>query len=553
MKRRIKNIFMILAVFSLLFSLVGCGNADTEDVAGEESSTSGQKVEVLKIGTTKAHSTFNPIDQGSAYGKMCYNFFVQANLLILDKNTELQPGFIQSWEINEDNTEVIFTIPANAYWHDGEKATIDDAIFSLNYMKEKGWWKNYEFESVEAIDETSFKLTLSEGKVYPLLNAIASYMAYVLPEHIWGDIEVTEAKKYAGEDAVIGCGPYKFVSYDEDAQISYYEAVDNYWGEKITIEKVEVKTYDSYDSELMALKNEDIDSIYNYCAPIPATLISAVEGEENVDIGMSDNLGNYQIVFGFNESPTDDLEFRQAVSYALDYELLAMVIGGDYGEIAGKGVIAPRNKGYDKSISLNKIDVELAKQILDNAGYVDVDGDSYRELPSGEQMDVMITPKNSTTEAELYNRIAEIIVQNLDVIGIKTSTDEESARNKDVWTEHVITNHDYEICLGKSSTGVAKYETSAYYMVPKPYSNWGSCNNEEFLVAYGALDSISNQADYEEVVQNLQNVINEEVIGIALAWDKAFFPYRTDKYEGWINYPAWGVINPDTWFNLYQK
>ena len=43
----------------------------------------------------------------------------------------------------------------------------------------------------------------------------------------------------------------------------------------------------------------------------------------------------------------------------------------------------------------------------------------------------------------------------------------------------------------------------------------------------------------------------EEVIGIALCWDTAYYPYRTDKYEGWTNFPGWGVINCETWYNLH--
>ena len=34
-----------------------------------------------------------------------------------------------------------------------------------------------------------------------------------------------------------------------------------------------------------------------------------------------------------------------------------------------------------------------------------------------------------------------------------------------------------------------------------------------------------------------------------VCWDKAYFPYRTDHYEGWTNFPGWGVINYKTWFS----
>ena len=36
-----------------------------------------------------------------------------------------------------------------------------------------------------------------------------------------------------------------------------------------------------------------------------------------------------------------------------------------------------------------------------------------------------------------------------------------------------------------------------------------------------------------------------------LRGDTAYYPYRTDKYEGWTNFPGWGVINCETWYNLH--
>ena len=51
----------------------------------------------------------------------------------------------------------------------------------------------------------------------------------------------------------------------------------------------------------------------------------------------------------------------------------------------------------------------------------------------------------------------------------------------------------------------------------------------------------------------LQRIADEQVVGLAVCWDKAYFPYRTDKFEGWTNYPAWGVVNWETWFTLRAK
>ena len=120
------------------------------------------------------------------------------------------------------------------------------------------------------------------------------------PKHIWEGIE--DPSGYTGEDAVIGCGPYRFVSLDEDAQTSYYEAVsDTYLGREVTVKKVSLRSFDSNDALVMALRNGEIDAMYSYASPIPATMASSITGVEHVDPGMSDNTGSYMIMFGFRK------------------------------------------------------------------------------------------------------------------------------------------------------------------------------------------------------------------------------------------------------------
>ncbi len=78
-------------------------------------------------------------------------------------------------------------------------------------------------------------------------------------------------------------------------------------------------------------------------------------------------------------------------------------------------------------------------------------------------------------------------------------------------------------------------------------SMWGTCDLEDFDQAYNDMLNAQGDEDYVAKVKELQRIASEEVIGIALCWDTAYYPYRTDKYEGWTNFPGWGVINCETW------
>jgi peptide/nickel transport system substrate-binding protein len=62
-----------------------------------------------------------------------------------------------------------------------------------------------------------------------------------------------------------------------------------------------------------------------------------------------------------------------------------------------------------------------------------------------------------------------------------------------------------------------------------------------------------NDGLYIENARKLQKLFSDRMYAQALCWETAFFPYRTDKYAGWRNYPSWGVVNPTTWFELKPK
>ena len=195
-------------------------------------------------------------------------------------------------------------------------------------------------------------------------------------------------------------------------------------------------------------------------------------------------------------------------------------------------------------------DQEQAKAILEAAGYIDTDGDGWREQPDGTPMDVLVTPQYNATKAALYQRIAEIIVTNLGELGVKCTLDEESIRNSD--HEQQLRDYGaYEIYICYATQGVSFYKTPFLYMFNDDLSMWGTCDLEDFDQAYNDMLNAQGDEDYVAKVKELQRIASEEVIGIALCWDTAYYPYRTDKYEGWTNFPGWGVINCETWYNLH--
>lgn len=556
MKKHLKMLAMLLAV---LMILAGCSPSKPEEGASTSADNEGQvkHVKNLIIGTTAENNVFNIHSQKDAFGRLNYNALTQGNFVYRDKDSQLKPFFFKSFEISEDGKELDFTFPTNAVWHDGKPVTTEDILFTFDYMKNvKQVGSLANLESWEITGENSCKLTFSEPDAYYWLNSSAMNNACVFPKHIWEN--VTDYAEYTEEDAAIGCGPYKLVSKDKDAQTSYYEAVpeNNYAGE-VTVDSVTLQSYSGEDTLMMAMVNGEIDAMFNYANPIDATIMDTVIGKPDVDPGESDYAGQYQLTYGMERAPGNDIAFRKAARLAMDYDKLATVINGKYGMAPGSGIITPSCKGYDPSLPKLAQNVEEAKKILDEAGYVDKDNDGYREFPDGSPMDVMVTPQFSKSQ-ELLNRIADTIMESMKQVGIKTHIDEESLRNSEIWEKN-ITDGKYDLSIGYTTSGMAAYSSAFRYFLADPRFEgektwiWGTYHNDEYKDTFFAMQQAVNDEEYITNVKKLQKMAYEDAFAQALAWEKSFFPYRTDKYQGWDNYPSWGVIHARTWYELTEK
>lgn len=566
--KKVKNLLPLLMACGVL--LAGCGTSDpsmsgaakAETTAVSRETAAGQEktdnesgmIDELDIGITKDIEPRSLASEQGSFGRMNYNAFCAGTWLVRDKDNNIQPNLMTKWEVSDDGMSIIATFATDQgiTWHDGVPFTIDDVIFTVDYsnnVMKSGYLSKV--KSVDRLSDTQVRLNLVDSSAYFTLGNSAVFVR-TFPKHIWE--KISKPNEYTGDDAMIGCGPYKVVNVDEEARTMTYEAVgDSYMGRSLKVKKVVVHSYESQDALVMALTRGEVDAMNDYSNPIPPTMLPAVSKAENLDPGKSVNLGLYQILFGFKKQPTDDLAFRTAVRDALDYQLLAVTIGGEDGRIPGPGVLTPNSIGYDDTLPALSQNLDKANEILETAGYKDRDGDGMREMPDGSPMEILITPQFNKTRAALTLRIAEVLTENLKKIGVNASLDEESARNEDYETK-VHKDGSYQIYINYSTQGVAFYKTAYLYVFADPVlSMWGTCTLPEFSQAYSGLLTAHGQEDYIKAVKSMQQINAQQAMSVPLCWDTAYYPYRTDKYKGWVNYPGWGVINQETWYSLERK
>ena len=200
---------------------------------------------------------------------------------------------------------------------------------------------------------------------------------------------------------------------------------------------------------------------------------------------------------------------------------------------------------------------------FDDAGYLDVNGDGLREKPDGSELSVKVTPQYTSKKQELLNRIADVIIDSLKNVGVSAYMDTESLQSSEIWEANMVDGN-YDMNIGYTTSGVAQYRTAFRYFVadvlPDDTENtagstwiWGTNHDPKLTEETWGITYAASEAEYLEHVKNLQKMASEDLFAFALCWERAFFPYRTDKYEGFSNWNSWGVINTETWYHVTAK
>ena len=477
------------------------------------------------------------------------NFFslTHVSLLVYKPDMSIAPCLAEDWEVASDGKSIKFYLVENAKWHDGKTVTAEDVAFSFEYWSKhklgaEGYMLSTYFDYVDVLDDYTIRAFFREPVAgYLLINVIPSFD--IIPKHIWENVD--EPKKYNGDDALIGCGPFIFERYDKAAETVYLKANRDYFAGKPSVDRIEWRHFRTLDSLLLALKKGEIDAKLEYYMPVPGVYVASLVKAENVELDVVPDLGTtLHLVFGYRQYPTNVKEFRQAVSYAIDYQAIVDMIAAGYGEVPGKGYTPPAVPGHNPDLPKLEYNLTKAEEILDSAGFIDRDGDGLREAPDSSKLRIPITPYAKPTTL----RAAEVISNQLEKVGLDTYVEflSKEAISKKSWTDR-----DYHMLIGYATPfGNLAPLSGATYFVDMP-GLYGTCDDPELVELVGKV--ITHAKTIEESCEwssKVQEYVAEEQPAIALIWGDAIYPYRTDRWEGWIPMVGYGPVNYWTWFNL---
>lgn len=191
-----------------------------------------------------------------------------------------------TWEYNEDFTEMTVNLREGIYWSDGEEFTADDVVFTVEtQMETPGMVWSAPFsesvESVEAIDDHTVKFSLSQpNSRFHSLFSVRWNGAWIMPEHIFSEVEDVTGFQF---NPPVGLGPYTLHSFDPNGYWYAWEKRDdwersslNQWGEPGP-EYIIYRSIPNIDNRLIEMSNGNLDMIHDLT---PEGAFSIIEDRE---------------------------------------------------------------------------------------------------------------------------------------------------------------------------------------------------------------------------------------------------------------------------------
>ena len=186
---------------------------------------------------------------------------------------------------------------------------------------------------------------------------------------------------------------------------------------------------------------------------------------------------------------------------------------------------------YNSSIKDYEYDVALANQMLDDAGYLDTDGDGVREMPDG--TNPLVYRLNWPSDSINAPRLAELLGEMWAEVGIET---EPQAMDPDALTAACCPAFDFDVMLwgwGSDPDPNLLLSVMTTDEIPTGSSETGY-SNPEFDELYYQQASEMDFETRKELVWKMQQIVFDDVVYLIPYYDPALQAYRSDKFTGWI-------------------
>ncbi len=434
--------------------------------------------------------TWRMVDTGPGLGQFSMAAAVEPLVRWLPDLSGYEPGLAKDWDYSDDGRTLTIYLREGVKWSDGYPFTTEDIMFwwddlitNREYPESAPrWaWSGGERMDVVALDEYTIQFQFAQP-YFTFHTAVAQGFwenrGYYAPKHYLTQFhpEYSDDGDYVTlremrTDVHLNPeypGLYAWMTESWDAARGVFRAVRNPYFWKVDTEGNQLPYIDYIEVTII----QDSNMI-----PLQASageLDAQFRGFSFRDISLlmeNQERGDYRVIlwqYGDGGAPmifinwdvTDlalrevfrNQNFRQAISYALDRQRINEIVFNGFGTIQNATMshfLVHYNHPDGPATherwmnAYAQHDPELAKQLLDDAGIVDLNGDGFRQKPDGSALRLLYDV--SATDLQSIDAL-QLMIEDLAEVGINASVNSVSG----------------ELMGSRSQSGEIQFQTFGY-------------------------------------------------------------------------------------------
>lgn len=290
----------------------------------------------------------------------------------------VRPGLATSWEYNDDQTQLIFTLREGVISPEGNEMTADDVVWSLNRAQEQSGVVRFlmtaianftETDTFEALDERTVAINLEQAGA--LDASIFTYPMTAVHDSTVAQANATDDDPWATEwmtTNVVLFGPWQLDSFDPGSE-AVYTPNPNFWDadRRGNIDRLVIRNIDESSTRLQLVQTGEVD----YAERLSFQEYETLEGVPSVDVlnCVSPNRDMLMLNIAGDDRFADP-DVRQAVSLAINREAL---VAGVYRGFAIASTHGLSDIYWTPPADADQIeyDPDRARELLEGAGLGD--------------------------------------------------------------------------------------------------------------------------------------------------------------------------------------
>ena len=355
------------------------------------------------------------------YQSQHHQMFVNLMTLVrYDENISPTP-YLAEWEVSDDNTEITFHLRDDVFWHDGERTDAYDVAYTVQRAMDPetgfvndGWWTYVEKgpDAVEVIDSLTVRVRMTPHADF--LDAWT--MLAIMPQHLLEGVPASELRTHPyGSVCPVGNGPFIFAEHRENASWTFQAnpAFPEGLGGRPYLDRYVYRIVTDQTTLLTELLTGNLDA---YVSPA-FDQVEAIRSSDELEVHRFPSRAFYFVAWNSRRPQLADKRVRMAITKGTNRDDIVAGLLGGYG-VVSNGTVPAGHPFYDPSLGVDAMayDPDAAEALLDEAGWIDRDGDGVRESADGVRLSFTIKYPSSIL---LRGSVAVIMQAQLAEIGIE--------------------------------------------------------------------------------------------------------------------------------------